>query len=271
MIILSSNIRCSGALDGQNGWTHRKDLCTRVIRSRSPDIVCFQEMCEDQFRDMACACPEYQTYAMIDEPCGPHPMNGIFYRRAAYACLSAGGYWLSQTPHVAGSKSWDSACIRLANWIRLEDKTSGATFRVINTHLDHEGQTARENQARLIVEDTQAYPTDYAQVLTGDMNCDSRNRAIQIFKAGGWIDTYGVMHGTEDPGPTYHEFLGPKSSSLTGKMDWIFVKGKLRIREAEVIRDSSDGRFPSDHYFISATLEVGVSRQNGGQSFEERS
>jgi endonuclease/exonuclease/phosphatase family metal-dependent hydrolase len=213
-------------------------------------------MCEDQFRDLSCACPDYQPYAVVDEPCGNHPMNCIFYRRAAYTCVSAGGYWLSQTPHVAGSRSWDSANIRLANWIRLQDRESKASFRVVNTHLDHEGQTARENQARVIVEDTHAYPPDYAQVLTGDMNCDSRNRAIQIFKAAGWIDTYGAVHGTEDPGPTFHEFLGPASSYPVGKMDWIFAKGQVKIRDAEVICDSSGGRFPSDHYFVSATLDA---------------
>jgi len=206
---------------------------------------------------MSCSCPEYQAYAMIDEPCGNRPMNCMFYRRAAYTSVSAGGYWLSQTPHVAGSKSWDSACVRLANWIRLEDKTTRASFRIINTHLDHVGQIARENQARLIIEDANAYPQDYPQLLTGDMNCDSRNRAIDILKEGGWIDTYGAMHGTKDPGHTYHGFLGSKADASIGKMDWIFMRGRMELSNADVIRDSSDGRFPSDHYFVSATVNVG--------------
>jgi endonuclease/exonuclease/phosphatase family metal-dependent hydrolase len=170
--------------------------------------------------------------------------------------ISGGGYWLSESPHVSGSKSWDSECVRLANWVRLEDLSTGNEFRVVNTHLDHVSQVARQNQARLIVEDAAAYPPGYPQILTGDMNCDFSNPAIEIFKAGGWIDTYGAVHGTEDPGYTYHQYLGPGFVSDIGKMDWILMRGSLKARHAEVIRDSRDGRFPSDHYFVSVTFSL---------------
>ena len=113
---------------------------------------------------------------------------------------------------------------------------------------------SRQQQAHMIVEDAKAYPDDYPQILTGDMNCDSRNPAIAEFKAGGWVDTYGAVHGTEDPGPAYHAFLGAKTESEVGKMDWIFVRGGIKPVEAAIIRDSAGDRFPSDHYFVSATV-----------------
>ncbi len=254
MKILTCNIRCFGAGDGSNDWAHRKDVCATVISSRSPDIICFQEMWAEQYADCSAAFPDYESYAMVDEPAGRRPMNCIFYRSREYTRISAGGYWLSDTPHVAGSKSWDSDCVRLANWIQLQARATGLDFRVINTHLDHVGQVARENQARMIVEDANAYPKDYPQILTGDMNCDSRNQAIAEFKAGGWLDAYGAIHGTEDPGHTYHGFLGPKYDSKLGKMDWIFSRGKLKAVDSEIVRDSIGGRFPSDHYFVSATF-----------------
>lgn len=261
--VLSCNIRYSEASDGKNDWVHRKAFCADVIRAQGADIICFQEMWDDQFSDMTEALPEYKTYAMVDEPTGHHPQNCIFYHSDAYTRISAGGYWLSESPHIAGSKSWDSACVRLANWIRLKDRKTGSELRVINTHLDHVSQIAREHQARLIVEDSTAYPEDYPQILTGDMNCDFRNRAIDIFKAGGWIDTYGCVHGTEDPGHTYHEFLGPQYDSAIGKMDWIFMRGRMKAIDVEVVTDSINGRFPSDHYFVSATLSAEESGNNG--------
>jgi len=256
MKILTCNIRCFEAKDGPNDWIHRKELCINVIRSRTPDIICFQEMRSQQFTDLSSAFPEYRFYAMMDQPVAQHPQNCIFYRADIYTLISASGYWLSEHPHVAGTKSWDSSCIRLANWVRLEDRATGTEFRVVNTHLDHVGQTARENQARLIVEDSSAYPQDYPQILTGDMNCDSRNAAINAFKAGKWIDTYSHIHGTEEPGHTFHKFLGPKCDSAIGKMDWIFMRGKLQTTDAEIITDSEEDRFPSDHYFVSATLST---------------
>ena len=257
MEILTCNVRCFGADDGDNGWVHRKDLCAKVIESKSPDIICFQEMWAEQFTDLASAFPAYGTYGMVDEPLSRHPMNCIFYREDIYTLISAGGYWLSETPHVAGSKSWESACVRLANWIRLKDNSRGTEFRVVNTHLDHVSQTARENQAKVIVEDTLAYPQEYPQILTGDMNCDSRNAAIGTFKAGGWRDTYGSIHGMENPGHTYHAFLRPAHEARIGKMDWILMRGDISCRHARIVTDSMGGRFPSDHYFVSAEVSIG--------------
>jgi endonuclease/exonuclease/phosphatase family metal-dependent hydrolase len=256
MRILTCNVRYSGAKDGDNGWMHRRDLCAKVIRLQNPDVICFQEMWAEQFADLVAAFEDFETFAMVDEPTGRHPMNAIFYSGDAFRRISAGGYWLSQTPHVPGSRSWDSACVRLANWLRLQDRVTGAEFRVVNTHLDHVSQLARENQARLIVEDAAAYPDGYPQLLTGDMNADWTNDAIAIFRRGGWTDTYATVHGTENPGHTFHGFLGLDFVSDVGKMDWIFARGAVAVKDAEVISDSENGRFPSDHYFIAATFSI---------------
>ena len=257
MKVLSCNIRCCGASDGKNNWIHRKALCADVIRTQGADVIGFQEMMAEQFDYLASALPEYDTHAMTDEPDGRHPADCIFYRRDQYKRIAAGGYWLSETPHVAGSKSWDSACVRLANWIRFEDRAGAGEFRIVNTHLDHISQLAREQQAALVADDARAYPADYPQVLTGDMNCDSRNKAMAILKAAGWGDTYNAIHKTEDPGLTYHAFLGPEHRSTVGKMDWIFTRGNVTAIGAEIIRTSAGGAYPSDHYFVSATLVPG--------------
>lgn len=254
MKILSCNIRCYGAKDGENGWDHRRDFCVEVMRRRRPDIICLQECWQEQHADLVKALPEYDVFGMVDEPLGGHPMNAIFYRRAAFAVRSQGGYWLSQTPHVAGSSAWDSACVRLANWLRLQETSTGREFRVVNTHLDHVSQQARQQQARLIVEDAAAYPVEYPQLLTGDMNCDAANPAIAVLRRGGWRDTYSQIHGMEDPGHTFHAFLGPEFASQIGKMDWVLARGGIVVEDAEVICDDDAGRWPSDHYFVGADI-----------------
>jgi endonuclease/exonuclease/phosphatase family metal-dependent hydrolase len=253
---MTCNIRYFGAPDGENHWTYRRNLCAEVIRSRSPHVICFQEVAREQFLDLARAFPDHATFGTVDEPQGHNPVNAIFYRRDAFELISAGAYWLSQTPHIAGTRSWDSDCVRLANWVYLLELGSRHEFRVINTHLDHVSQVARENQARLLTEDAGAYADAFPQLLTGDMNCDTTNRAIAILQEGGWRDTYGAVHGPEDPGHTFHRFLGPAFSSSVGKMDWIMARGGVTVLGAEVVRDAQDGRFPSDHYFVSAEVSV---------------
>ena len=37
-------------------------------------------------------------------------------------------------------------------------------------------------------------------------------------------------------------------------MDWIFMRGRLQAIQAEIVTDSVEESFPSDHYFVSATV-----------------
>lgn len=254
MKILTCNIRCSSAKDGENGWLHRRDFCSEVILAQDADVICFQEMLNDQFEFLAPKLNGYDFYALIDHPHGANPTNAIFYRRSMFKTITASGYWLSETPHIAGTRSWESACVRLANWIRLEEISSSKQIRIINTHLDHVSQPAREEQASLIVEDSKSYREDFPQILTGDMNSDSTNKAIDIFRKGGWKDTYNAVHHTEEPGITFHAFEGENHKSAFGRIDWIFIRGNLQITDASIIKNSDGNKYPSDHYFVSATV-----------------
>ncbi len=261
MKILTCNVRIAITKDLNNQWVYRKDLCAKIIKAQNPDIICFQELWKNQFNDLSESLTDFDTYGMAESADSHHQVNCIFYHRNQFELISSSGYWLSEKPHVAGTKSWDSNCVRLANWVRLKDKISGKEFRVVNTHLDHLGQTARENQAKIIIEDSVAYAADFPQILTGDMNCDVNNKAIQEFKNGGWVDTFSFVHGPKEPGNTYHAFIGPKyvvpeNDMTKGKMDWIFIRGNFKVADAEIIREEENGRFPSDHYFVNATVTM---------------
>lgn len=256
MSILTCNIRYFGAKDGDDHRMIRRDFCADVIRAQDADVVCTQETWAEQRADLVAALPEYAMYGLLDEPEGGRPVNTIFYRRDAFELLDASGYWLSETPHVAGSASWASSCIRLANWVMLQPRGSDRRLRILNTHLDHVSQQARQEQARILVEDARGYGDEVAQVLTGDLNCDGTNPAIEVLRAGGWRDSYEAIHGTDDPGHTYHGFQGPAYSGepRVGKMDWVFVRGKVEVVDASVVATERQGRFPSDHYFVSAQI-----------------
>ena len=255
MKIMTCNVRTSYAEDGDNSWNNRKPIVVDVLRLHAPDVVCFQEMSRAQFLDVQSAFPGFDSYGTTDRPLLRNPVNAIFYDKCCFERISGSGYWLSETPHVPGTSSWESRCIRVANWVILLEKQSQKELRIINTHLDHVSQLARENQGRVIIGESQAFPDDYPQVLTGDMNCDVRNSAIQGFKDAGWTDTYELVRGVADPGPTYHAFLGEMNEAKTGKMDWIFCRGGIEAKDAEIITDRKAGRYPSDHYFVSAELD----------------
>jgi endonuclease/exonuclease/phosphatase family metal-dependent hydrolase len=266
MIVLSCNIRYSRARDGDDSWPLRRDLCLRVILGRSPDVICFQEMTDEQFAWLSPRLKGFAFLAPTDAPAGRDPMNAIFYRTGRFTLIAAGAYWLSRTPHVPGTKSWASNCIRMVNWARLaiHGAESGTALRrelrVVNTHLDHVSQRARVHQARMIARDCSAYPANFPQVLTGDFNCDHRNAAVRTLLRSGFHDTYEAVHDTRDPFPTFHEFHGREYQSQVGKMDWVMVRGGWDVRSADIVTDSENGRYPSDHFFVAADIVPVASR-----------
>lgn len=253
--ILTCNIRKSDADDGPNAWSHRKQLCVDILKGRKPDIICFQEMRREQYQDIKAAFAEHRFFGMTKTATCSHPINAVFYRSGRFDLIGAGGYWLSQTPHVAGSKSWQSASIRLANWVRLRDRHTSGQLRVLNTHLDHISETAKRNQMKMILDDASHYPDDFPQIMTGDLNLDQRHRVIQMIEDAHWWDTYRKVHRSEDPDNTFHGFLGPSYETKKGKIDWIFARGGIRVEAATIIRDGNNGRYPSDHYFVEADIQ----------------
>jgi endonuclease/exonuclease/phosphatase family metal-dependent hydrolase len=259
--ILSCNIRFPQPEDEQSGdgWEARRELCGDVIVEQRADIVCLQEARAYQIEELKRRLPIFDVNGMSQPTRELVQNNAIMYSRERFELLASGGIWFSEHAHIAGSKGWDTASPRHANWVRLRDRASGVQFIVWNTHFDHKGQRAREEQARMTVEAAAAFdPIGIPQVLTGDMNANIKNRAIAVLTEGGWADTYAAIHGMADPGYTFHGFRG-KERQLKGrgaKIDWIFVRGDAETIDAEIIRDGRDGRYPSDHYFISATLEL---------------
>jgi endonuclease/exonuclease/phosphatase family metal-dependent hydrolase len=259
--ILSCNIRVpleADAAEG-NGWDDRRELCADVIARREADVICLQESRQNQVEFLKQRLAEFDSYG-LSRPEPPFtPNNAILYRRERYELVSAGGFWLSETPHIAGSKSWDCAVPRHTTWVHLSERPTGRELRVWNAHLDHVGQTARQQQARLLVEGISAMDAARVpQILAGDMNAYDGHPAISALKAGGFHDTYEAVHGPGDPGYTFHGFAGTRrrTKGPGRKIDWIFTRDGVRAQSAEIIRDGRDGRYPSDHYFLEVVASL---------------
>ncbi len=263
--VLSCNVRVPQPEDERagDGWEARRELCGDVIVNQQADVVCLQEARSYQVEELKRRLPKFDVTGMSHPTREVVQNNAIMYSRERFELISSGGFWYSQQPHVAGSKGWDTASPRHANWARFRVRGgrdgNNTEFIVWNTHFDHKGQQAREEQARMTVEASAAFdPIGIPQILAGDMNAKSNNRAIETLVEGGWHDTYAALHGPADPGFTFHGFLGDRrqAKGKGNKIDWIFTRGDVETLGAEIIRDGRNGRFPSDHYFLSATLDL---------------
>ncbi|MDD2437358.1 MAG: endonuclease/exonuclease/phosphatase family protein [Massilibacteroides sp.] len=258
--LMSCNIRVALEEDEAKGfgWNNRKECCIQVIKSYNPDIICLQEVIKIQYLDLKKEFEDYTVFGFEGPDMDAFPegyqgiaKNIILFSKNRYEYVSAGCYWLSETPLIAGSKSWNTARARHCNWVRLKDKSSGKEFRVLDLHLDHVSQLAKEKQTTLVMTESAQYQSDFPQLLAGDFNADMQNEVIRIVKKDGWIDTFSTIHGETEPGRTTHGFQGVNvKPGKTGRIDFIFSKGQVKSVSSEIVKDEINGKYPSDHFFI---------------------
>src|SRR5690606_34337789 len=117
----------------------------------------------------------------------------------------------------------------------------------------HKSQAARERQIGLILAECGQYAADFPQLLCGDFNVRMTNPVIAAIVEQGWHDAQVALHGPDDPGFTAHGFDVAAREALgkqTGKIDYTFIRGRIRAVESAIVRDAVEGRYPSDHYFL---------------------
>ncbi len=268
--VASCNIRVALPQDeeGGNGWSARKYVCERVMKRCKADIYCLQEVTVGQYEDMCRMFPGYfvfgypgpETDALPDREYHGIAKNLVMFSKRRYEMTGAGVYWLSDTPLVGGSSSWGTARPRHVNWVRLRDRRSGREFRVLSLHLDHISHEARLAQVRAVEEETSQYPAGVPQVLAGDFNSRPSNPVAGVLVGAGWVDAFVAANGEDAEHMSFHRFEGdaykPKKGT-PGRIDYIFLKGTgIRVVSSAFVKDCVGGKYPSDHYFLTADIVI---------------
>ncbi len=184
----------------------------------------------------------------------------ILFRDDRFEQLDSGNFWLSQTPEVPGSKSWDAALTRICSWVRLKDRRTGTEFIFGNTHYDHIGHLARENASRIIMTRLPELSKGKPVILTGDFNTtedDAPSQTITHPTEPGmahFTDSYREVHPqrlTDEA--SFHGFKGTLKGS---RIDFILHTPEFTPTAAEIDRNKSpEGHYPSDHYAVTAVLQ----------------
>lgn len=254
MRIMTFNLRFENSRDGENSWENRRHVAAELIHRHRPSILGTQEGTPRQLDYLQCELPGYRMVAgdrpAEDETC-QYPT--LFYREDLFRAREAGEFWLSSTPTVHRSKNWDSAFPRMMSYGVLEDREVGRELTVIVTHLDHVGQWARLEQARLIREwvDRQSAPC----ILMGDFNDHPGSDVHQLLTddQAPWKDTWDMLGNAEGvQSMTHHDFRGRPEKF---RMDWILVTSEFRAVSASIVRDQDNGRYPSDHFPFMVDVE----------------
>ena len=254
MRVMTFNIRFDTEVDGENRWLHRRDFLLGLIETYAPWILGTQEGTWRQLQYMDGRLAGYGIHApgRTEDPTCQYPT--LFYQARRLQVREGGEFWLSKTPAVHRSKDWDSAFPRMMNYALFLEPESGSRVWAVVTHLDNLGREARLQQATIIhnwLQDRQG-----PVILMGDFNDVPGSPVHRVLTAPetGLRDTWEVLERGEDDGSmTHHDFQG---KPCNGRLDWILVNRHFQVREAAIIRDHQDGKYPSDHFPYYVDLEL---------------
>lgn len=244
MRVLTFNLRFANPQDGPNQWDYRKELVVETIFACEPDLVGTQEGTVpqlDYLTDHLHGFLPLVSHREVDPTC-QYPT--IFYRQA-FQVEESGEFWLSKTPEVHRSKSWDSAFPRMMTYGLFQEAGRDLWFYFIDTHLDHISSQARFEGARLIQHF--CLEKNSPLILAGDFN-EPPDAAVyqELTRPGlGLVDTWRALHAADHNPPTQHNFYGQPRGH---RIDWILVTDPFRVTKTQVVGYNHGGRYPSDHF-----------------------
>lgn len=251
--IATSNIRFANPADGHHDWPFRLPLLSEIYKNFGLDILGTQEGRLPQLKELDKQLPELELIDLhrnwIDErmyPC-------LFVNPKNIFVAEAGDIWLSETPHVAGSKSFESTFPRLCTWAKVTMKSSGLKIIVVNTHLDHVLSTTRQKQIQVLISEIKKI-SNLPVIIVGDFNesplTEIKSKLLLEFNLKDPWNEFGYPEET-----SHHNFLGDKC--LDGdRIDWILIPKKFECLNLKLEKQSMNNGslYPSDHYPLFATL-----------------
>lgn len=251
--IMSFNLLTNHLYDfGKNRFTTRAVSILKLIHQEKPDLIGVQEL-------TPAAEKELQKLTGIYGMTGEYRLgtkyffnesNAIFYRKERFDLLDGNTYWLSKTPDKPESSFLTSIFPRIAVFAILKDKENDTVFTMINTHLDHGREAVRTAQAKIIARLASHHSLGSFTIITGDFNTVPSSEAVKAFREHGFLDLVD-----DSTGSTLRGKLGTMAHH-NQPIDHILIKGHINAKNISVHHECYDGVYPSDHWPLSAILEV---------------
>lgn len=208
------------AVADAQAWAARRAAVHALLAREAPDILCVQEAMPHQIADLTEWLPGHHLVAGAPDARGER--NAVFVLSSRYDVLDRG------TEKVAGNDEF-----RAATWVRLQDRSMGRSFVVVNTHLDHESRASRLAAAERI---RALFP---GAIVAGDLNTEPGSEAFEVLHEGR-VDPF-----PEEGAETMHGWRGHADARL----DAILLPPDIHVEEARLLRTEA-----SDHHALSVDI-----------------
>ncbi|MBO0358214.1 endonuclease/exonuclease/phosphatase family protein [Hymenobacter sp. BT186] len=260
MKVATYNVRYDNKQDTANAWLRRLPHLTNLIRFQDFDLFGTQEVLYTQLQDMTSKLPGY-AYIGVGRDDGKQAgeYSAIFYKQDRYKLLKQGTFWLAPNT-TAPVKGWDAALPRVCTWGQFQEKTTGFTFYLFNTHFDHVGVQARKESAKLILARIKEMAGASPAILTGDLNVDQRNESYTLLSTSGTLrDAYQTAAVVYAPNGTFNDFKA--TTKTDARIDHIFLSPAFTATRYGILTDTyGGGKTPSDHYPVAIEVRYSVKK-----------
>ena len=252
MKIVSFNIKCDDTiaeLEEQFLWKNRQAQFIAEVKSFGADIYCFQEVMPHQYEFIK---DNLINFKSVFQNRDDNATNGegcpIFYNKNKFKLVNYKTFWLSETPSVPASSSWNSRWPRICTYVILQNVETNEQFAVFNTHLDHKSEEARTNAAKMIYE--KIIEINLKTILCGDFNS---SKDMGAFK---FLNEHMLNADAENKiQRTFHVFGKPEVlPPHLAVIDYMFVKD-FNVNQLKVYNDKKIYEKISDHYALGVEIQ----------------
>ncbi|MEV7028953.1 endonuclease/exonuclease/phosphatase family protein [Streptomyces sp. NPDC093272] len=254
--VMTFNLRYASTAE-PHSWAERRPVMRELLLRANPQVIGTQEGLYQQLRDIeADLGPHYDWIGTGREGGSRDESTAIYYDVRRLAPVEHYTFWLSDTPEVIGSNTWNAAFPRIVTWVRFRDLADGGReFYVANTHFDQKSQEARERSAALLSRRIAEFDPALPVVVTGDFNAAAHgNRAYDTLVGSGLVDTWDAAERRGTPYGTFHGYRRLRQDG--DRIDWILTSPGVTTHEAVMDTFSRQGRFPSDHLPVQVSLSL---------------
>ncbi len=189
--VMTFNVRYDSDEDGAHSWQHRRADVLDIVRAHDPDLISLQEPDASQWNDICGALAGYAPFGVFDD--GPDSIEayGGLFRAQRFDCDGDGVFWLSRTPSVPHSVSWNLDWEpRACGWTRLRDRATDRALVFAATHFDTNANGWLPS-AETLHRELDVIAGNTPIVLAGDFNCAAGSEAHRyLLTEGGFRDAW---------------------------------------------------------------------------------
>lgn len=254
--VMSYNIRCGlcEAPENPHNWKKRKYFVAHLIKTHNPDVIGLQEAELFQVEDLVEMLDDYSWMGVgRDDGRDKGETTAILFRTARFSLQAQQTLWLSQTP-LKPSLGWDATYRRTLSIAKLLDAQSKQFLHVFNIHLDNEGETARQEGAKMLLSEIAKIDAASPILVTGDFNVTAASPTYEIITQA-LADAEKISITPAVGGEKTFNGFG-ENTEPNNKIDFIFVPKSTQVLSHKVDTTIYNNIYPSDHYPVIVTVDT---------------